>query len=235
MGNCLNQPPEIVMKQYWESLPIRQITPSLYKEFIRREIKPNTPLNMSLIAKSLLSPQLLLTSSDKFDKVTSTLFLNFFERNRGDYKLAILSLIFLTTPTNSTELFISMRQIIKHLDIDFFKTINNIEYVEKRKLEKLLIIYVNLISLFSISYVKNLQDDYDFVFHLTEEYQFNYIENYVNDLLDHFINDNILFSKFLDNYMDKLGNDLVIREGLHRLHAEDLEGSMFVTPGYRSY
>jgi hypothetical protein len=233
MGNCAcyRPVPEIVMKEYWEKLPIRQITPSVYKEYIKKEVSKATSIEALLLI--VLTPKLLATTDDKVNRVTCSIFTNFLDKFRADYKFVILSLIFLTKPTSSSELFISMRQLIKHLDLDILRTEHNVEFIEKRYLEKILVSYVNLISLFCIDYVKSLQDDSDFVIHLSEEYQFCFIETYVKRIVDSFIHDNVLLSKFLDDYMDNIINDVVVREGLHKLHTEELKKPIYTTPGFR--
>jgi hypothetical protein len=234
MGNCscYHAPPEVVMREYWERLPIRGITPSIYKEFIKKEITRAS--NSDSCLSSLMSTKLFMGNDDKVNRVTNSILLNFIERHRSDYKLAILSLIFLTKPTSSYELFISLRHLVKHLDLDIIKSEHNEDFIEKRDLEKLLTMYVNLISLFCIDYVKNLQEDADFVLHLSDEYQYHYIETYVKKLIDSYINDNVLISKFLDNYMEKIIDDVAVRDGLHKLHVEEFKKpNMATTPGFR--
>ena len=103
--------------------------------------------------------------------------------------------------------------------------------IKSHELEKVLKTYVELISLYTIDFIKSNSTDIDFESSMKQHYSLKNIETYVGDLISNFITENILLKKFLEDSFEKITNDSEIRNQLSKIQERESRIVIVETPG----
>jgi hypothetical protein len=135
----------------------------------------------------------------------------------------LLSLIFLTNKDKE-------KAKKAYLDLDKNFNINSVVYMSgapmlrKSKFVDILVYYVNLISLFCVTYISALSDDkQDCIHEMSENFKFEYQITLINNWLERYANQEYInVDDFFDNEYMQFANDASIREGLCCLYYEIL-------------
>jgi hypothetical protein len=149
-----------------------------------------------------------------------------------DYRIVLICFIFLTKSETPDELFITFKNICDMLKIKlYFMDIKQLLLIKSHELEKVLKIYFELITLYSIDFIKGNSNDPEFEQILKQHYSLKNIETFVGDLISNFISENILLKKFLEDNFVLITNDGEVRNQLHKIQDRDSKQVTLETPG----
>jgi hypothetical protein len=217
---------ESLLKDFWDSFPIRRMSSTNYYIYL----KNFDDISQDTFSSIVFSNKLFLTDDKETDNSIRQLLSEFIKEY--DFRIVLISFIFLTKSETADELFITFKNICDMLKIKiYFIDMKQLLLIKSHELEKVLKTYVELVSLYTIDFVKSRSTDSEFENAMKQHYSLKNIEIYVGEMISNFISENILLKRFFEDSFEKLRNDGEIRNQLHKIQERDSKGVILETPG----
>jgi hypothetical protein len=206
-----------VFTDYWKVLSIRYMKADTYCEKIKSYRMRSLLYDVNMKNKFITdffdsSYNKPITKEMIYDKI------NTFKTETNDF---LLSLIFLTIK-DKDKAKKAFQELDKFYDIGSVVVKDNTLYIRKVKLVDILVYYVNLISLYSVTYLATLSDDkQDCIHEMSENFKFEFQITLINNWLEKYAHsDFINFEEFFENEYFQFADDVAVRDGLSCIYYE---------------
>ena len=236
------------IKSFYASLPIREKTALIYNEkaihhLTKNKIMDEYTYKSEILEKFLICPDHVEISEKIFNSAKE------YYAEKNMFPEYLISLLFLTSTDKSTckVTFNKMVKYYKSDSITMFEhgdagdtcdraisestensSCHKKTFVNCEELYDILKILTNLVSLFSVKFIAQVNSSKDFIEILSHEYAEEIQESFLNRQLASYDNKLIVaLDDFFDNEYDKFCDDNYIRESLTRIYYEKIEKEKF--------
>lgn len=210
---CNRSSDETIVRDFWQAIPLREVIPSKYTEHVKELIRKGSIDTESVYEKELVESHLL--NKDHKDH-SKKLFVGFKRDHPKLYNEFIVALFFLTK-RDAREAHGAFIELIKTLNLDILSSGSNNEYeISKQEFVDILSLYVNLVSLYGVEYLKDFaRDSLYFEKSLRQIYSVSHQHKFIDRQLENYKGYTIPLSKFFEHEYNNFADDTHVRDGLY--------------------
>lgn len=217
MGNC-GSSNEGIVKSFWEHIHLRKLDPTEYRDHVSEVLRTGTIDDEKHHQKDFVDKVLLNNDHKEISRKIFSNFKKSYPLQRNKY----LAALFFLAKTDSKDAKHAFLDLLKLLNL---KIVENNEQREpaflKQDLVEILSLYVNLVSLFGVSSLKQISRDQYFENTLTQIYSPHHQKIYVDRQLAHYKGKFIPVNAFFDHEYLNFADDERVRDGLYAIGLEE--------------
>lgn len=219
---CGRSSDESVVRDFWQSIPLREVTPTKYREYIDDLLRKGALDTESSYEKQLVETHLV--NRDHKDQ-SRKLFIGFKRDHPKLYNQYLLALFFLTK-RDARDARGAFIQLIKILNLDILTEGNNKDYeISKEQLIEILSLYVNLISFYGVEYLKEVaKDSLYFEKSLRQIYSTSHQNKFIERQLENYKDENVPLTNFFEHEYNNFADDTHVRDGLYEIGLKEQSG-----------